>query len=99
MTIEKIRLMQIIDSHVERLTNFEAALEFLCVTTAELKKCVGEMGEQKDCTVEIRKIKEILEHHLPNRFSSQELSLLRGFIKKNIDLCEQLLKQDEDYQI
>lgn len=94
MKIEKNILLQIINSHVERLTNFEAALEFLCVTTTELKKCIGEIGEQKDRTVEIRKIKEILEHHIPNRFSSQELELLRGYITKNIDLCEQLLNKN-----
>lgn len=92
MTIEKNKLTQIIDSHLERLTNFEAALEFLCITVVELKKCVTEMGEQKDCKEQVSQIKDILEHHLPNRFSSQELSLLRGFIAKNIDLCEQLLK-------
>lgn len=96
MMMRKEKIAQIIESHIEKQTDFEAALELLCVVMIELKNNVSEMLEQKERKPEISKIKKILEHDLPARFSEDELVFLGSFIEKNIILCEKLLAEDED---
>lgn len=88
--MKKELISEIIQSHIERVTAFEAALELLCVTVAELKNNVAAIQKGQDRNLEICEIKKVLENILSQKLSEKELVLLKGPICKYIDLCDSL---------
>ncbi len=83
---------EIIKNHLERFNNFEAAMDLLCSIIAEIKIIVSANDQawpenQEKLLVLTQSLQSILQKNLNN----DERVLLKGFVMKYVQLCEELL--------
>lgn len=85
---------EIINSHLERFNNFEAVMDLLCSVIAEVKiiltadDAVGNENQKK-----LRVLKQSLESILQKNLNNDERILLKGFVMKYTQLCEELINR------